>query len=863
MSHATMSEVGSDMRQRVERQLLRPIADAQISHPWRFLLLALITVAFALALASKLTLKSALSELLPDNKQSVIVARQVRKKLSSVSTLSVLIEGSDNDGLKRFVDELVVKLDAIGPPLIDTVEGGVQASRKFIHDYRFLYAPLDTVQKVHDEIMDRYEYEVGKRAGFLLDEDDPPPPLTEASIASRLERRSKASGLVSKANARYPDGYYLDEKNHAAVVLIRTPLRSGDIAGSKALVRTVHQTAKALHPERFDPAIRIRLGGNLLTSAEVRAQIEEDLAHVGAWGVLLILSVVFLYYLRLRTVIAMTLTIAIGASWTFGLAYLLVGHLNSSTGFLFSIIVGNGINFGIIYMARYLEARREHPGGESVRMAQAGTWVATLTAATAASCAYGSLAVTNFRGFKEFGLIGGSGMLLCWTATYLFLPPILLLFERLKPIQPPRGWLARLRGLYGRPFAALASGYPRAVLFAGALITLTTGYLAVGYLRSDPMEYNMRRIGNAAVGTASEATKVGRLVHRIVGRQGVNGIAIATEEVAQVEPLAAALMRRRAAAPPNAKPFGEVVTIFSLLPKNQKEKLKLVREARSTLEAAHKKTFLPDDDWNKIAKLLPSERMHELGITDLNPQMARPFTEKDGTRGRLVYVTPTRHRSVWDGKYLVQWADSMRATKLPDGKTIYGSGRSVIFADMIIAVGEDAPKAIGVSLLLTLLVVLLAFRGRRAGLQVILSVLVGLTWTLGFLAIYESQWPWNEGGGLILRPLKLNFLNFVALPITIGVGADYAVNIMQRHASAGGEPDAIKQAAVETGGAVVLCSLTTTLGYAALTLSVNHAVQGFGVAAVAGEIACVVSGVLILPAYLWWRHGTASATTSS
>ena len=35
-----------------------------------------------------------------------------------------------------------------------------------------------------------------------------------------------------------------------------------------------------------------------------------------------------------------------------------IGYLNSSTGFLVSIVAGNGINFGIIYMARYLEARR-------------------------------------------------------------------------------------------------------------------------------------------------------------------------------------------------------------------------------------------------------------------------------------------------------------------------------------------------------------------------------------------------------------------------------------------------------------------------------------------------------------------------
>ena len=40
----------------------------------------------------------------------------------------------------------------------------------------------------------------------------------------------------------------------------------------------------------------------------------------------------------------------------------------------------------------------------------------------------------------------------------------------------------------------------------------------------------------------------------------------------------------------------------------------------------------------------------------------------------------------------------------------------------------------------------------------------------------------------------------------------------------------------ETGGAVVLCSLTTTLGYFALTFSANRAIVSFGIAAAAGEI---------------------------
>ena len=105
---------------------------------------------------------------------------------------------------------------------------------------------------------------------------------------------------------------------------------------------------------------------------------------------------------------------------------------------------------------------------------------------------------------------------------------------------------------------------------------------------------------------------------------------------------------------------------------------------------------------------------------------------------------------------------------------------------------------------------------------------------------------------LDLKGVKLNFLNFVALPISVGVGADYALNIMKRRqltTDAG-----LEQGLVETGGAVVLCSLTTTLGYVALMFSSNGATQSFGLAAAAGEIATVLAAVVLLPAVLFWMQ---------
>jgi len=140
---------------------------------------------------------------------------------------------------------------------------------------------------------------------------------------------------------------------------------------------------------------------------------------------------------------------------------------------------------------------------------------------------------------------------------------------------------------------------------------------------------------------------------------------------------------------------------------------------------------------------------------------------------------------------------------------------------------------------------------RSTGVWVVGSIVIGLVWTVAVLAVARSTWPWQKGG-FALAASKLNFLNFIALPITLGVGSDYAVNVMKRYEQ-DGETDIVK-AVVETGGAVVLCSLTTMLGYVALTLSVNLAIRSFGLAAAAGELACLLTALLLMPAAIVLRQ---------
>jgi predicted RND superfamily exporter protein len=60
----------------------------------------------------------------------------------------------------------------------------------------------------------------------------------------------------------------------------------------------------------------------------------------------------------------------------------------------------------------------------------------------------------------------------------------------------------------------------------------------------------------------------------------------------------------------------------------------------------------------------------------------------------------------------------------------------------------------------------------------------------------------------------------------------------------------ISSALARTGGAVALCSFTTTVGYSSMLFSDNQALQSFGRLAMSGEIACATMALLFVPALL-------------
>ncbi|MBI4951856.1 MAG: MMPL family transporter [Myxococcales bacterium] len=314
--------------------------------------------------------------------------------------------------------------------------------------------------------------------------------------------------------------------------------------------------------------------------------------------------------------------------------------------------------------------------------------------------------------------------------------------------------------------------------------------------------------------------------------------AILADDPAEARAIATAI-RRAAAEPPLDALIASVRTLDDVVPGEQPAKRAELQALRRVLTPKIR-SLVPADKREPLDRLLAAADRGELGPDDLPSSLTAGLRERDGSSGRTVLVFPRPNRELWQGDTIVTLATALRtvaATAVPDGRPGRVAGSLALSSDIFTSLRRDGPLATLLAVLGVVLAVPVLFRRSTVSLYVIGALVVGVLW----LAALE-----------LALGVKLNFTNFIAYPITFGIGVDYAVNMMSRYVQDGSHD--VTAALRSTGGAVVLCSVTTIIGYASLLLAKNQALFLFGVLAVLGEITCLATAVLGLPAFLAWRE---------
>ena len=763
-------------------------------------------------------LRPELDELLPPDSPAVRGARTLRTRAAGSQYLGVVIRGTAAGPAAAFAQELGARVStfaATRPDLIAAVKTDVAAERAFLARRGALYLPLEDLRTIADRLSARVSWEKARANPLFvsLDEDDHPPSVDFSDIDARARAADPFAG-------RFPGDRLVSGDGRTAVVMIFLATAEAGAAELAPIVDRVKAEVAALRARPGGAPLEVGYAGDVAIAVEELSALESDVAVSGLLVLVgVVLSILFVFRTP-RALPALAVPLAIGTVWGFGVASLFVSSLGSSTAFLGSIVIGNGINPGIILLARYLEERRRGtPVGAAVTVATATTWRGTLAAAVAAAAGYASLAATSFRGFNEFGVIACSGALACWLATYLFLPRLL------RHVAPKNR--AAPAGSSGRFAGALVT---RAATRTLAVSLALIGVAAVLATRLDArrIEYDMSKLRNRESRRSGEGYW-GAQMDALLGRN-FTAVAFMTETPEQARTVGAALARAVKQGP-LAIVSSRIVTPDDLVPPDAADKhAELARISRLLTSAV--RSALSDDDRASLDKLLGAAGDGPITPSELPVLMARGLREKDGRFGRTLLMLQSLDAATWDGAVTIRAAAAADQVARAVSPPAAVAGGFIVSANILETLEREALPTTAAAFSAVAVIVMVLFRGRRATLWTLAALLGGTSLLAGAVVAFD---------------IRINFLSFIAFPITFGIGVEYALNVIYRHRQ---DPGALAAVVSGTGRAVALCSLTTIIGYGSLLLARNQALFSFGLLAVLGEICCLSVAVIALPAAL-------------
>jgi predicted RND superfamily exporter protein len=790
------------------------------------LALSIVIAAACAYFAKDLEVRSDLTNLLPSSQQSVKDLTTVRDRARPFGTMQIVVESEDADRVKRASEGLAKRFGDFPATLVAQLSIDDGPRQKFAWDNRFLFADLQDLVDARDALKKRIDEEKIRRNPLFIGLDDEDLPETSDANDRLDELDKKLTELDNKAKHPTPRAAI---DGTLRLLAIQTSFSASDAAKANALSYLVNRAISE---------VRAEVGGNVtfgLTGNITLAQHEHDSVLSGMTRsliitVLLVGFALVVYYRSGRLVLAMLWALAVAVLGTFALAEALIGHLNVMTAFLFAIVIGNGINASLILVARFLEELRivedpKHAISVAIREALPGTVAAAATAAIA----YASLIITDFRGFRQFGMIGGIGMALTWLTTFTVLPSLLFVLARrgrIKRTTPPA---------LGDVLARLLPRNDRRALAVFAVITAVSVAITTVYIARDPFTRDWRDLQSSTPEIDAATNLYTKMRAKLPSSGELTGqayqLVFAVDKREDVAPLVEYLRTVDADLPGDKKWIRDVFSMDDLLPTQQAEKIAVLDEIRGMLDQPEVTDELSPEDRAKLQKLRPPDGLRAITDADVPIELAWPFVERDGTRGRLVVLRGASRLDSFNVDHRREFAARTRELKLP--VFAVAAGESLIVSDIIETMEADAPKMILFALLGSMLAVFFVIGFRRHGLVTIACGLAGVVVMIAACAVVG---------------LPAHFLDLIAVPITIGIGIDYAVNLSARDRLDGERGPAYLLRT--TGATVLLCSYTTTVGYGTLLLSANGGIRAFGLAALLGELACVAVALIAAPAWL-------------
>ncbi|MCP3142201.1 efflux RND transporter permease subunit [Pyxidicoccus xibeiensis] len=795
------------MARSLRQQWFERFIQTAVSRPWQVLLAFALLAAGGMALASRLEFRGSFVELLPQGAREVQDLTRVSEKAGGDGYLVILAKGDTPERLKAYAAELKGRLEAL--PEVRYVEHSYDVD--FFRRHGLLLLPAEKLAGLRQDLEARVRYERQQANPFYIDLGATPPPPGFDEIARKHEPNA-------------PMKEYLANADGSEVYLMLKPSgTAGDLDFARRFVELAMGTGRTLASERF-PSVKLEATGNFQNRIEEDAVMKSDLARAGMLSALIAVGLILLATRRIAALAVVGLPVVVGLLMTFGIAWLVIGHLNVVTGFLVAILIGLGIEYGVHLCMRYWEERREKSSRDALAAAVRGTFGGAVTSAVTNAAAFFVLLLAQFHAFNQFGFLAGLGVLLAVLAAYALGPSLLAIAERLRPARPdaapaPAG--ASSVPVIAKP-AREWKRWPTSVIAALALSVVGFAAFSVVIAPRLGFETDMRKLKGD-----SPASRLDDHVTAQLG-QPLNPAIFLVDDVkqaGQVEEVIAEVKRRNG----DDSVFLRTASLNDLVPtdlKRREEELSGIRTLLQGLPASAR------DD----ARLKDFERMLEAkpyGLDSLPVEVRRRFEATDG-KGTFLLLFPSV--SNYDTEDLRRWAAQI--DQVVDGAKARGIDMSVLDSNRIAArifalVRGDGPLILWSAAGVVFFVILLSLRSFKRALLVTGPLFLGMTCL---------------AGGMYLFDVQLNFINAVVLPNLLAIAVDNSIHLFHRYEEEG--PGSLGKVVRHTGLAAVVATLSNAAGYGALLVANHQGLRSIGQIALLGVVCTFLGTTVFFPAML-------------
>src|SRR5712691_10151653 len=539
--------------------------------------------------------------------------------------------------------------------------------------------------------------------------------------------------------------------------------------------------------------------------------------------------------------------LAMGLALTFGIAGLVYGQLSQASAGFAALLAGLGIDFITVLYGRYVDERNRGVDlPDAIRTIMRTTMPGVFVAAITTAGTFYAFLVTDFRGMTQLGFLTGTGILLFLLCVMFLLPALIVFSARKESRRAPKLYL---HSFGSEKLIDISVAKPLVTIGIWIVFVVACGVLAMGVHFSDNIQ-DLRSKGNKGVDNQTKVTaKFGQSFDFMMYVSEARTL----EDVLNKTDAAAhdldALVRDHTIASYQSistflPPIPQQRAVIDELRRGSKDRFDVARIQKTFREALIANGFRPEayDNYMRLFSqaIAPQQpvTIETLGDKDLIKLASRFVKQINGGWMSVISVYPEGGRWPRDVPPKLMAVPPRHPGDVLTGvNLVSGTLRRIVKA--------DATRATIIGFIAVFILMLVSFRNVKITALTFVPFVAGAAGMLGLMALLH---------------LEFNFMNiFVGLMI-IGVATDYAIYMLQRYIE---NPATFRDAAHETGKAIIMAALTAIVGYGSFAISHYPGLRSIGYASTFGIGLSGLAAITLLPAILvlgeGHEHDSASA----